>query len=104
MARHSLHVDVEKIRKLANRKGLNISQLEQLAGLGNGTIGKWIKCQSSPRVNTLFHIAQILEVDFDELLIIESNKCKYGNVRQNEPEFVEQKISFNFCPMCGYKL
>ena len=56
----------EKIRELSDQKGISIRNLEQLAGLGNGTIKKWIK--SNPTIENLGKVAKILNVPISELI------------------------------------
>ena len=54
------------IAKLCKEKGINISRLEKIAGLGNGTIGGWRT--ASPTVEKLQAVAKVLECTVDELL------------------------------------
>lgn len=56
----------EKIKKLADEKGISIYALEKKAGLENGAIGKWRK--SSPTIANLQKVADALEVPIAELI------------------------------------
>ena len=56
----------EKIKKICEKQGMSITKLEQLAGLSNGTIGKWKK--SSPSVRNLSDVAKVLGVNVSELI------------------------------------
>lgn len=56
----------DNIAKLANEKGISIYKIEQEAGLGNGVIGRWR--ESSPNIDTLKKVADVLEVPIEELL------------------------------------
>ena len=56
----------ENVKKLCDKKGINISQLEKEAGLGNGTIGGWRS--SAPRVDSLQAVAKVLKVKMEKLL------------------------------------
>nr|DAJ74976.1 MAG TPA: SOS-response transcriptional repressor [Caudoviricetes sp.] len=57
---------LEKVKKLAKKKGLSIAALESKAEIGNGTISRWDK--SKPNLKTLEKIAIVLEVPVSELL------------------------------------
>lgn len=56
----------ENVKKICDKKGINISQLEKEAGLGNGTIGGWRN--SAPRVDSLQAVAKVLKVKMEKLL------------------------------------
>ena len=56
----------ENVKKICDRKGITISQLEKEAGLGNGTIGGWKT--SSPRVDSLQAVARVLKVKIEKLM------------------------------------
>ena len=57
----------ERVQKIAAEKGLSIYKLEQMAGIGNGTIGKW-KNGNNTTINTLEKIAKALDVSIEYLL------------------------------------
>lgn len=59
-------VTVERIRALANRKGMSLPVLESTLGLGNGTISRWSK--SSPNTDKLSKVADYFDVPIDYLL------------------------------------
>lgn len=56
----------DKIKKLADEKGISIYALEKKAGLENGAIGKWRK--SSPTISSLQKVADALEVPITKLV------------------------------------
>ena len=56
----------ERIKKLADEKGISIYALEKKAGLENGAIGKWR--ESSPTLKNLQKVADALEVSITELI------------------------------------
>ena len=56
----------ENIKTIAKEKGISIAQIEKMAGLGNGTIGKWRN--SNPGIVNLFKIAKALDVPFESLV------------------------------------
>lgn len=50
---------LEKVKMLADAKNMSISDIEKLAGVSNGSIGKWVN--SIPKADNLFKVAQVLE-------------------------------------------
>lgn len=56
----------EKVKILAEKKGMSIRELERQAGLSNGAISKWKK--SNPNVDSLKAVAVVLKVKVDKLL------------------------------------
>lgn len=56
----------DKIRKIAQEKGISITALEQKANLSNGAIGKWKN--SEPTVGKIKAVAEVLEVKLEELI------------------------------------
>lgn len=56
----------EKVKILAEKKGMSIRELERQAGLSNGAISKWKK--SNPNVDSLKAVANVLKVKVDKLL------------------------------------
>jgi len=57
---------LDNIRQACEAKNMNFTQLEKLAGLGNGTIGKWERV--SPRLNSLCAVAKVLEIPVESLI------------------------------------
>ena len=55
----------EKIKKLADERGISIYALEKKAGLQNGNIGKWR--ESSPTLKSLEAVANALGVSVGSL-------------------------------------
>lgn len=64
----------KNVKALADKKGLSIAELEKKAGLSNGTIGKWI--ESSPKVNSLVKVANVLGVGINKLVNGPVNEAK----------------------------
>jgi transcriptional regulator with XRE-family HTH domain len=56
----------ESIAFLAQEKGYSIAELEDKAGLGNGTVGKWRS--KSPSLSSLKKIATTLETTVSDIL------------------------------------
>lgn len=56
----------DNIKRIADKKGLSIAEIESRANLGNGIIGKWRK--SSPTVDKLVAVAKVLDVRVSKLL------------------------------------
>lgn len=57
---------VDKIRALANQKGMSLPDLEVEIGLGNGTISRWRN--SSPNTDKIQKVADYFNVSVDYLL------------------------------------
>ncbi|MEN6594713.1 MAG: helix-turn-helix transcriptional regulator [Clostridiaceae bacterium] len=56
----------EKIKTLAEARGIGLSAIDVALGFGNGTIGKWDK--NSPSAERLQLVADYLDVSVDYLL------------------------------------
>ena len=56
----------DKVKKLADERKISIYALEKEAGLKNGAIGKWRI--SSPTLNSLQAVANVLGITIDDLL------------------------------------
>lgn len=56
----------DKIRELANSRGLSLPTLEAALGFGNGTIVRWDK--ASPTTEKLQKVADYFDVSIDYLL------------------------------------
>lgn len=60
-------ISVDYIRTLSKKKGMSISQLEEQAGLGNGTIGKWDR--QMPTLTSLQKVADSLGCNVKDLIL-----------------------------------
>lgn len=67
---------VDRIKSLANEKGLTIAELERILGFGNNIISKWDK--SVPRSDKLEKLADYFNVTTDYLLGRTENKHGYA--------------------------
>lgn len=56
----------ERIKALCDERGIPIYQLEEKAGVANGTIGAWRS--ADPKASTLKKVADALGVTVDELI------------------------------------
>lgn len=56
----------DRIRSICEMRGISVAAVERKANLANGTIGRWN--ESSPRVNNLKQVAEILECDLESLI------------------------------------
>lgn len=56
----------ERIKSLAEKRGIGLATLDSALGFGNGTIGKWGK--SSPSADKLQKVADYFGVSVDYLL------------------------------------
>lgn len=57
---------LEKIKELADKKGITVSTLEKQLDFGHGTIRGWEKC--SPSVNNLKKVADYFDVTIEYFL------------------------------------
>lgn len=57
----------QRIKALANEKGMSIRKLEIAAGLSNGSIRKW-NGKRGPSATNLKPVADVLGVTIDELI------------------------------------
>lgn len=55
----------DKIKEICRAKGLSVTQVEKQANLSTGAISKWN--ESSPTVEKLKAVADVLETTVDEL-------------------------------------
>ena len=58
----------EKIEALCKERGFTISKLEELAGIGNGVLGRLKTSTKSPTIATLEKVATFFEIDVKDLL------------------------------------
>lgn len=56
----------ERVKNLATHKGLSMRQVNELAGLGKGSIYHWK--DKSPSINAVSKVAKVLHVSTDYLL------------------------------------
>ena len=75
-------MNIDLIRALAKEKGVSsLTKLEEMLGLGNGTIGKWVK--QSPSCDKLGLVADFLSVSLDYLY--------YGKEKSSPSELSEEE-------------
>lgn len=56
----------ERVKTIADMRGMSLASLEREAKIGNGTIGKWKDAE--PGARNLFRVAKVLGVDINILL------------------------------------
>lgn len=57
-----------KVKEMADKKGISIAALEKQAGLANGTIGKWRDSDKGVRASSIAAIAKALDVPIEKLM------------------------------------
>lgn len=57
----------ERVKAECEKQNMSIYELEKLAGIGNGTIGRWAK-GVTPNVAILQKVADVLKVSVTSLL------------------------------------
>ena len=63
---------VDNIRRGCKAKGITLAELERKLKSGNGVIRRWENAKTSPPIDRLIEISDILEIPLDEL-------CKNNN-------------------------
>jgi len=58
----------DTVKKYADERGIAITAVEEMAGLGRGTIGKW-RTTNSVMVENLLKVAKVLDVTASDLLV-----------------------------------
>ncbi|WP_111309946.1 helix-turn-helix transcriptional regulator [Confluentibacter sediminis] len=58
-----------RIKAVLAEKGMTNNTLAESLEMNSTTISKWCRNDMQPRVETLFHIAKVLDVDVRELLV-----------------------------------
>lgn len=58
----------DTVKKYADARGIAITAVEEMAGLGRGTIGKW-RTTNSVMVENLLKVAKVLDVTASDLLV-----------------------------------
>ena len=58
----------ENLKKAIKAKGFTQTGLAKQANLPFETVSKWVRGKSFPRLDSLFLIANVLEISIDELL------------------------------------
>lgn len=61
MQNRVIAVDLDKIKRLTEEHEITIRNLEEKAGLQNGTIRKWDK--ADPKVSSLIRVSEVLGID-----------------------------------------
>ena len=62
----------DNVKAICEERNLPISKLEQMAGLGNGTISGWK--ESSPRLDSITAVANALNIPLSALIGSEQDK------------------------------
>ena len=63
----------EKIRQLCKERKLMVTDLQEYLFIGsNQAVYNWFNGRSLPQIETLFALAELLEVSMDELIIRKS--------------------------------
>lgn len=79
----------DRVRELANSKGLSLPKLESELGFGNGTIVKWDK--STPNTDKLLKVANYLDVSLDYLMTgKESDKNESELTKRDERDIAKR--------------
>ena len=69
-------MNVSKIDQFCKLHGLSRTDLEEVAGLSNGAIGKWERSVYGPSISQLMKVARYCKVSVDKLLVEERQEGK----------------------------
>ena len=58
----------ERIKHLADARGMSISKVERYANLGSGTIGGWNKQNAQPTIGSVKAVAAVFSISIDQLI------------------------------------
>lgn len=67
----------EKVKNECSKQGMSIRQLEERAGISNGTVSKW-RVTKGANTKTILRIARVLQVPVTELLGGEDERSHIG--------------------------
>jgi len=68
------HKNLNRIKVVLVEKGLSNNELAEKLGKSKATISRWCTNDMQPSLETLFEIAEVLDVDVRELLISTKDK------------------------------
>ena len=75
MQKVDVFADYNKIKQLADTKGITIHKLEHDAGLKNGTVRRWAESKPpKPNATSIINVAKVLGIDHKKLLIFVDRK------------------------------
>ena len=82
-----------RIQYLARKKGLSLTKIEEHLGFGNGTITKWDR--SSPRIDKLRQVAELLNVSVDFLLgdVFYNNSPELYPYKENQGYYDDPEVA-----------
>ncbi|WP_295234940.1 helix-turn-helix transcriptional regulator [Veillonella sp.] len=82
-----------RIQYLAKTKGLSLTKVEEQLGFGNGTITKWDK--SSPSIDKLRQVAELLNVSVDFLLgdVFYNNSPERYPYKENQGYYDDPEVA-----------
>jgi len=65
---------MNRIKEVLEEKGIKQTWLAEKLGKSYNMVNGYVKNRQQPRLEVLYQIAEILEVDISELLITKTNK------------------------------
>lgn len=68
--------NLNRIKVILAERNLQNKWLAEKLGRDQATVSKWVTNSAQPNLGTLIKIAQVLEVDMNELVRYESTKCQ----------------------------
>ena len=83
----------EKYEIIRNKKGYKDSDVCKMANIASATMSDWKSGKSSPKIEKLAKIADILECDIYELLEIESRPNKTIRIKSEQVSELKSRFS-----------
>ena len=71
----------ERIRKARKSKGLNQAELAEQLGMSEMTVRRWETGKSSPRMEEIHNVAEVLNIPISELLDDTADQSSVPNIR-----------------------
>lgn len=69
-------MNVSKIDQFCKLHGLSRTDLEEKAGLSNGSLGKWERSVYGPSISQLLKLAKYFKVTLNELVVYDEEEGK----------------------------
>lgn len=73
-----------RIVELRNKQGLSQKQLGDMLGVSNKAVSKWENGESMPKTSTMLKLAEIFEIDVNELIGFSSSASAESNKNEEE--------------------
>lgn len=83
----------DRVKNLCNEKGIKVSELERILGIGKNASYKWK--EYNPASDTLFKISEYFGVSTDYILTGEEDGISRNNYYDEETEMIAKELQKN---------